>query len=161
MSKMFFGGMPTGPDVRKLMKAFAALSEGDEITHESVESVLEIVRRDSRYKTVTTAWRRQLLKDRNIELAAIANIGFRALTPSERVSGAVAGIRYGVRKVARSVNKVTSVETTDPLLIHKRDHMRKLGNALIQSATAGMREIEPPKAQRPLPRLVPKDDKAA
>lgn len=160
MSKTFLGGVPTGIDVRRLDEVFADLAEGAEVTHEQVEAALGIGRAQTRYRTVTVAWRRSLLNDRNIELAAVPGIGFRVLAASERLNASVKGFRQGVRKQMRSVRRSDMVRTDDPILMRKQEVMRRAGMAIARESASMMKEIEPPKAQQQMPRLVPNQSAA-
>ncbi len=156
MAKAFFGGIPTSIDVRKLREAFPSLREGDEITHEQVEAVIGSERHASRYRTVTSAWRRELLRNDGIEIGAVIGIGFRCLTPPERIDSSVAGVKAGARKQIRAVRRAEFVKTNDPVLVRKQGILRRLGVAVMQEMTSMAHQIEPPKASPQLPRLVPK-----
>jgi hypothetical protein len=152
MSKMFFGGVPTALDVRKLQEAFPALSPGDEIEHEQIEAVIEVDRASSRYRTVTNAWRKHLLTDANIDIGAISGVGFRVLLDHERISTSVKGFQSGVRKQIRCVKRAILVRTDDEILRRKQEVMNRLGIAIASQATTMMREIEPPKRTQGLPK---------
>jgi hypothetical protein len=156
MGQVHFGGLPTNIDVRKLREAFGSLREGDEITHEMIEEVIGFKRDSSRYRTVTLAWRTALLKEDGIELGAVTGIGFRYLNASERIASSLRGFQSGTRKQMRSVRKAVQVRTDDPTLIKRQDLMRRFGAAIAAEATSMMKEIEPPKSQSQLPRLVPR-----
>jgi hypothetical protein len=156
MSKMFFGGMPTDIDVRRLEEAFPKLQEGDDISHEQVEAVIGVDHTKSRYRVVTNAWRKQLLRDSNIELGSVSGVGFRCLKPEERISGSVKGFQQGVRKQMRSVKRSALVRTDDERLMKKQDLLRRYGAAIVNEATNMMKEIEPPKPQAQMPRIGPR-----
>lgn len=153
MTKMFFGGVPTAMDVRRLNEAFPDLEEGDEISHSDIEALLELDHKSSRYRTVTSAWRRAMLNDHNIEIGAVAGAGFRCLTPGERVSGGIKGVKIGTRKQMRSVRRVMFVRTDDPILCRKQEVLQRFGIAVSAQASTMMKEIEPPKPTQRLPRL--------
>lgn len=155
MSKVFFGGVPTQADVRKINEAFPNLQEGDEISHEQIEQVLGYARTSNRYRTVTGAWRRQLLNDNGQEVGALAGVGFRCLKPDERISGSVKSFQSGTRKQMRAVRKAVVVRTEDPQLRRKQDLMRRFGAAIYAEASSMMKEIEPPHAHKQLPRRAP------
>ncbi|KQP36110.1 hypothetical protein [Pseudorhodoferax sp. Leaf274] len=156
MSKVYFGGMPTEPDVKKLLAAFPDIQEGDEIAHEDIERVIGHKREDNRYRAVVAAWRKRLLNDENQDLGAVSGIGFKCLAPDERISRSVDGFQSGTRKQLRSVRRAQLVRTDDPILTAKQDGMRRYGLALADQAAKMMKEIEPPKPQAQMPRLVPR-----
>lgn len=158
MSKLFFGGIPTAPDVKKLREAFTDVKEGTDFDHEQIAAILGLDPRTSRYRSVTTAWRKEMLTQHNIEIAAVATIGFRALTGAERLDTNVKGFKHGARKQGKHIRRVGMVraETLSEPEQTKQLHVMRLGAAVLSQASAMMKEIEPPKLkqiaqQRPLP----------
>lgn len=152
MSKVFFGGTPTAIDVRKLVDVFGVPDVGTEITHEQVEACIGLKRTQTRYRTVTLAWRGSLLREHNVDLSAERGTGFRALAPDERVSAGVVGVQSGVRKQMRSIKRADMAVTDDPVLMHKQNTLRRYGVLLAAESTSLMKTIEPPKAPDQLPR---------
>jgi hypothetical protein len=153
MSKVHFGGIPTAVDVRKLLQAFGEPTEGTEVTHDDIERVISHRRDSHRYRTVTNAWRQQLRRDHNIEMGAVPGVGFRCLNAEERVSAGINGIQSGARKQLRSIKRVCSVQTDDPVLTKKQELATRYGVALAAEHNAMMKQIEPPKPQQQMPRL--------
>ena len=156
--KVFFGGIPTGGDVRLLVQTLGVPNAGDEFTHEQVEAALSIQRSESRYLSVTKAWRDQMRRDHNIDLAAVPGVGFRALLPDERISAGVKGVQSGIRKQLRSIRRADSVRTDDPALLAKQTLMRRYGVALAAEANKLAQQLEPPKPQDQQPRRIPGDE---
>lgn len=152
MSKLFLGGVPTAPDVKKLRKAFPELVDGQDISHEEVESVLNMDSRSSRYRSVTTAWRKEMLNEENIEVSAVAGVGFRCLTGPERLSTNIKGFRAGTRKQGKSIRRVTMVpaEKLGEQDQAKQLHLMRLGSQIVQQAASVMKQIEAPKSQEQL-----------
>lgn len=151
MAKLFLGGMPTDIDVRKLVERFGEPAIGVEIEHHEVEDCLGLNRKSARFRSVTLAWRRRLLKDHNIHLAAQPSVGFRSLDPAERISTALAGVQSGVRKQVRAVRGSDRVNTEDPVLLKKQALLHRYGIALATEASVMMRQIEPPKPPQQAP----------
>lgn len=151
--KLFFGGLPTEIDVRKL-EALGDLPVGREISHEEIEALLELDRNAGRYHSVTGAWRKAKLRD-GTEIGAVSGVGFRVLNEVERVDGGVKGVQQGMRKQLRSIKRAVIVRTDEPALIRKQDLLRRLGAAITKEATDVLREIAPPKAEPPAPRTPP------
>lgn len=159
MTKLFLGGVPTAPDVKKLRKAFPEIEEGTDFTHDEVGAVIGLQPNSSRYRCITTAWRKEMLNEFNIEIAAISGIGFRALTGPERLDTNVKGFKQGTRKQGKSIRRVTMVraETLNELEQSRQLHVMRLGAAVLSQASSMMKEIEPPKlkqqvsTQRPPP----------
>lgn len=149
MSKLYLGGIPTGPDVKRMHEAFDARSVGESITHTEVEAVLEVDRHSNRYRTVTSAWRRERLGQDNVEIGVIPGEGFKVLTPSERVSSNIKGFQSGTRKQGKSLRRVAMVKSDSltPVERTKVDHFQRIGARIMQESLTMMREIEPPKPQ--------------
>lgn len=159
MSKLFFGGIPTAPDVKKLREAFPKIEEGTDFTHEQIQAVIGLHPKSTRYRCVTLAWRKEMLNEHNVEIAAVATIGFRALAGPERLDTNVRGFKQGARKQGKHLRRVGMVraETLSQIEQDKQQHVMRLGAAVLAQAASMMKEIEPPRAQqqisqqRPLP----------
>ncbi len=107
-SELYFNGLPTGPDVRKLESKFDDMDalKGSTIQHEEIEAVLGIDRSQARYKTVVNVWRKKIARDSGIEirgdLKEVVGIGYRVLSDSEQLQfGGELRMRAG-RKIRRS-----------------------------------------------------------
>lgn len=88
----FVSGIPTDPDVRKLMEAFGKPSDG------------------ARYRTVTTAWRKKLHREHNIIVLADPGVGFKVATPDERVESGHSKMRTGQRITKRAFQVIGSTD---------------------------------------------------
>lgn len=160
MSKtgLFLGGVPTGPDVLRLIESFPDLKPGDEVTHERISSVIGQDRESNRYKSVVTAWRKKMFRDHNIDMEAVQNVGFRVLNSIERVSAGVKGVGKNVRGLVRSESRIRSApaEQLSQQQQGVREHVLRHTGALVDSARRASKEIAvkfTPQAQ--LPRVRP------
>lgn len=153
--KVFFAGAPTGPDVRKLIDAFGDLKPGDEITHDAVAEACGVAYKTDRYRAVTHAWRRKLLDTENIELGAVAGVGFRVLSANERLDAGFGGVKSGARKISRAVNKAGRVKAEDDIQAHKQSVLVRAGAAMAAEMSSAMRQIEPPRPPEQSPRMIP------
>lgn len=146
-SKLFLGGLPTAIDVKRLRETFPDLRPGDEITHERVEAALGIPRTDGRYRTVTSAWRRDLFRLDNVEVGAIVGIGFRVLTAEERVDAGVGRFQQGTRIQGRSLRRMRTIRPSDLDAPHqaKLDHAIRVGASVFQAGQALTKGLDPPK----------------
>lgn len=155
MTKLFLGGVPTGPDVITLIDALGDLMEGREIMHAEVEAILQIKRGSNRYRAVTEAWRRRELRESNIEIGALVSIGFRVLNANERVTTNINSFQSGSRKQGRSLRRLGAVRDSELDEIHRahRDHAIRIGGAMLAQASALQKELSPPKAQPQLSQL--------
>lgn len=152
MNKLFLGGIPTGPDVKKLRDSIGELTEGRDIPHDEVQAILGIDPRASRYRSVTTAWRREMLNEQNIEIAAVPSVGFRVLPQAERLTTNIKGFKQGTRKQGKSVRRIVQIETEKLSEAEQQKHMHmvRLGSQVVQHAGSIMKQIDPPKSQEQL-----------
>ena len=85
-SKLFFGGMNVENELKLMDKAFSEAKPGDVIPHEDIEKTINLSRKESRYRTVISRWRRDMLKTKNLDIESRRGEGYAVLTPTERVS---------------------------------------------------------------------------
>lgn len=97
-------GVPTAPDVKRIVDALGGLERGQEIAHEDIEQIIGEKWRSGRYRTVTDAWRKKVYGDLNLLIAAVSGIGFRVLTENECVDTTRGWFRAGIRKTSRSID---------------------------------------------------------
>lgn len=141
MSKMFFAGVPTGADVRKLKDAFGVPEAGTEITHDQIEAVIGVERTEHRYRTVVAAWRKALMNENNVDLGTVAGAGYRALSAPERVSAGIHGMRAGVRKQIKSIRRASLATTEDAALMNQQAALQRYGIALANQANATLKQL--------------------
>jgi len=60
-NNVYFGGIPTGPDVNKLNDTFKLrdMAQGDTILYSEVSKIIEQEPGSSRWDSVTNAWRKK------------------------------------------------------------------------------------------------------
>lgn len=152
-ARPFFGGVPTEPDVNRLMKEFEPKS-GTVVSHEAVEAVLGLNRSESRYRTVTTAWRRRLFREENVDTVVTPGHGFRFLREGERVRESVKDFGRNVRGIGRSLRRISAVraEVLTDQDRAKHDHGRRLIAATLDGARRAQKELAAPKPIAQLPR---------
>lgn len=150
MSKLFLGGVPTTPDVKKLTKAFPQIEEGTDFTHDEIAATIGLDPKSNRYRCVTLAWRKEMLNEHNIEIGAVPSVGFRALTGAERLDTNIKGFKQGARKQGKSIRRVTMVhaETLTAAEQSKQLHVMRIGAAIVAQASSMMKEIEPPRPKQ-------------
>ena len=85
MSNIFRGGIPYGPDIKRLTEYFPVpdLKEGLVIKHEELEAILEAPRHSSRYYGVVNAWISKMKGENAIILTWQPSIGLKVLNPAE------------------------------------------------------------------------------
>jgi hypothetical protein len=154
--KIHFGGMPTGPDVRKLCDAFADLKVGATILYSDVSAVIGVPYPSNRWNSVVDAWRKHLLgQETNLDLARIAGTHLLVLSAPQRVDKGSENVRRRVRAIRRDANRVANVPTAelDDISKRRRDHVLQRAAILLDADRDG-KKVDPPEQTRILPRLV-------
>lgn len=110
-SPEFIVNVPIRVDVAKLDEAFSQLSEEQVVTHEEMESVLDMTRNTHRYRMVVRTWIDQLLySGQNLLLISIRNVGYSVATAQQRMDFC----KRHYKKGCRTMTKVSHVaRTTD------------------------------------------------
>ncbi len=146
MSRPFFGGIPTKPDVEKLMDHFS-VQEGDVIEHENIIAVIGVEPSSNRYRNVVNAWRKALLTQKNLLLVAIPSVGYKVLTPTERVAHGVDGFVKSGRRIRKNAFLLGLVPDQELSGVDraKKDHVVRVSIAVLDSMSDGMKQIEPRK----------------
>lgn len=105
------GGLPYGPDVRKLEEAFPTPEEGQIIGHDEFEKVLKMKRGSARYYGVINKWRGNstsksgLFPERDIDTEWISGVGLKVLAPAERLHHGERDTRASIRHRTRARNR--------------------------------------------------------
>lgn len=105
-SNNFFGGIPTGPDVNRLLAEYPIekLTEGTLIDYECVAKIISNPVRSTRWISVTTAWRKRIENDFNVILSCDPNKkAFVVLTNGEKVELSRQKLRESAKKAKRSM----------------------------------------------------------
>jgi hypothetical protein len=137
-------GRPTEPQVRALMEQFGAVERGTTIPHADLESALGLKRKDLRYRTVVSAWRDRMVREKGVYLEARAGVGYEALTgdnqmkvPTKKIRSAARGIFRGLK-----VAEHTPDETLSEPARAQKLHMLTRGWDLLQAVRAEARTAE-------------------
>lgn len=152
-TSVFFGGVPTSAEVKQLIDTFGIPSEGDNLLHTTIAAAIGLDAKSNRYRTVTTAWRKKLLTDHNIDACAVAGEGFHFMEPHERVSAGIKGIKQASKKQLRSIKRVCSVRSDDPDIVHKQLLATRFGVALSEAHNSMVKQITMTKPAEQMPRI--------
>ena len=146
MSKLRFnGGIPTEPDVALLMEAYKVPEPGTLIEYSAAESIIGQKRSACRFRSVTTAWRKKLLKDHNVIMGAVKNVGFKSLEPNER-SGFIGGkYKTGIRFVRKSQILAVRSDVTkmSPEARRVVEHVQHTAAALVLADATAAKALPP------------------
>ena len=116
-SKVFFGGIPTDVDVNKLKSAYPTrkLLIGDIFLYSEIEKLLGLNRRDYRFRTVTSRWRKLVELESNKIIGADPDReAFWVLSESDKIELMRSKMRSSVRFSRRAY--IISARTDRKLL---------------------------------------------
>lgn len=141
MSKVFFGGIPTGSDVKRLLESFPDIKPGETVLYSQVASVIG-------------AERRTLTRTQNFVLEAVPGQGFRRRTEVERSKANRAGWRQDQSRAARRVRDLARTDTSgfDEREQKAHDHARRVLQAHVEHTSTTVRELAPPAPLKMLPK---------
>ena len=132
--KVYFNGVPIGPDVELLVQAFGVPEEGQRITYEQVYAVLEKDKKitPGRLKGVTNGWRIRMERDFHVLFECVGH-AFTALPQGGRVEKAAQHLTRSIRSAKRGSrilhftdrNRLTDLERA------KADHAQTILGAMI------------------------------
>lgn len=94
----FSVGMPTQIDVDRIVAVIGTPSEGRLITYSELETILHTTHNQSRFWSVTTAWRKKLERESNLILEAVPTEGFKVLDNHQRVAHSARYFKSGLRR---------------------------------------------------------------
>lgn len=150
-------GRPTAPSVRLLMDQYAGAVRGTKITYTELEGAIGEKRNSNRFRAVVGVWRKAMLRERGVLLAARMNEGYELLFANEQMRAAVGRVRAASRRVAEGVvvAERTPEGDLDDAMKRSRMHMLTRGTMLLATVRAEARALEmrPPAATRTVPKM--------
>jgi hypothetical protein len=152
--RLYFGGIPTEPEVKRLQERFGTPAPGL-IPYADIEEALGHKRGVARFRTIVITWRARLLRESNVATRAEPSEGIRVLTEPERVDEGKRMMGLSTRRVLHlhRWNLMIDVTKLDEVSRHKHDHLVRYSNALATAASVGMKELNSAlKAPAQLPR---------
>ena len=101
---VFFGGIPTEPDIKRLRERWPEeeMKVGDVIKYEDLQKFLGLHKDSKRFRTVTHRWRRIVESETHIILGAETGVGFKVLSEPEKVLLSGSKLRMAGRAASRS-----------------------------------------------------------
>lgn len=100
-SNLYFGGVPTGPDIVRIREAFPNPAEGDIIEYSKISTVLGCPKSSGRFKTVTNRWRKLHEAETRQVIGVEPGVGFVVLSPVQTLDTGVGKLRHAARAVRR------------------------------------------------------------
>lgn len=153
VTQLYFGGLPTGPELRKLHEAFPDLASlrGTMITHEQLEPIVGAIRKSNRYRTILSRWRKQIEKATGIVIDGTGEaqgVGFMVLADSDQVHFGVNKRKQAQRKIRRWHSSVANVN--EEKLTSEERRIREHEMFAAGKIHAALMET-----RRPIPRIAP------
>lgn len=138
-------GIPTEPDVNKLIEAFKVPEAGVVIKHSEVSAIINAKPNHHRYRVVTYAWRKRLYRDHNVILGSVKSIGFKSLLPDDRAGFIGSKYKSGIRQVKRSQSVAMRTDLAGMTPESKRvvNHVRHTAAALVLADATAAKELPP------------------
>jgi len=136
-------GIPTAPDVDAILEKYRLTCPGDGVRHDQIESLLNIKRNTHRYRSIITAVKRRLERERNLILAAMPGIGFTVLDNNERVDAGSNKMHMAGRAARRAVVLANGATRTELDAEHqaKADHMVVVSATILGALRTQAREL--------------------
>ena len=157
-SKLFFGGVPVGPDVDLLERTFPDLKHEQVLTHDELSAIIGYSRPSPRYWSVMKAWKDRLFEYRKIEMITVRSVGYRVMTSPERADHHVAKAYSKIKEVVKESNMIAAVPR-DELPRHvqeKADNARTFISKMgIDLGAFRKTVLGPPKPAETAPRTPP------
>jgi len=134
--EVFRGGVPTEPDVQKLLEAFGRPEIGRKFSYEEIATILNTHKKTARYRTVTWVWREEIKQLYNIIIGCERGKGFIALNNSERLRFGVDKYKSGLHFVEKAQGIVAGCDDaklSEPER-ESKNHIVKISGSLLLSA---------------------------
>lgn len=136
--ELFFGGLPTEPDVRRLRAEYpeSEMKPGQIITYSTVSEIIKCDYGSHRFWCVTTQWRKIVERETNIIIGTKAGDAFVVLSESEKVGLSGDQLRKAGRRARRAwvvsqrIDRVLLTEEERKRL----DHHEIVASSVIASA---------------------------
>ena len=153
---MYFGGLPTAIDTKKLEEAFGIPDVGRLIAYPEIEAVIGHRWKTNRFTTVVSAWRRNLRKNHNVDTDAIPSEGVKVLDMTERVGVSARDLKRGVRGIRGAAIRVSTVDESkigDAIERAKATKTKEVATRIYMMTSNEVKTLTPPKPVAALPRV--------
>lgn len=148
------GGLPTKPDVDRLLKTWPEPREGDRFDYETVERILGIARDAARFKTVTAQWRKRLLEAR-IVVECDPGKAFYVATCDQVSAGTYGALQFIGRKAKKHRQKLASTTPENDQQRATIEHQGRLMYAIEKDAKKSRMNLLPSTKSEERPQIGP------
>jgi hypothetical protein len=132
-AKLWKGGLPYGPQVRKLEELYPKPEEDLMLIHEQIEKIIGEPKGTQRYYGIVDSWRKKLFNELGIDSAWLPGQGLKILQPSERLHASESDFKFGLRKTKRAVKRLAATP---------RDRLDAIGQQRYDHAAIVMAKIK-------------------
>lgn len=111
-AKVFYGGIPTDIDIRKLVDAYPMerMKAGDKYTYSEVGKLIGVSQADHRFRTVTNRWRGMVERETGKRIGAYEGEFFRVMTEPEKVEALQNKRKSIVKQVNKNIRRANLVD---------------------------------------------------
>jgi hypothetical protein len=141
---LFFGGVPTKPDVDRLMELDP--QHGMEVPYEQIERLIGVPRTRSRFLTIVNSWRLRVFRERLIQSSASGGkILF--LTAEKAHDKSISGFHKVGRATRRAMVRAEAIDTLQLSDIKQKEQflLRRELHALRAQIEHSAKELADPK----------------
>ena len=135
-SSVIFDGIPTGPEVRMLMKAFPDLQADSFLSYDEIGAEIKESYGENRFRTVLSSWRRAL-QEQGLVTECVPSQGIRVMTDSDVIASAYGGVNSARKKIRRTAKKISVIRPEDERIqaeaLHARTLLAKTEQAMKES----------------------------
>ena len=144
--EMFFGGIPTAPDVERIVKTIGDIQEGQTILYATLTDIIHEAKESCRFRTVVRAWIRKMERERNLVMEAVPTVGYKVLTAPERVDFSGRKVVHGFRRIRRGakVARLTQRENLSEDQRRTADHLSNIDATLRLAEATEARRLKFP-----------------
>lgn len=154
--KLFFGGLPTDIEVRKLIEHYAVPAARLYAYQELAEVCGHAWPQDrNRLKVVFTRWRKRLERDYQLVSEGLPGEGIKILAESERTQHGTRYARIGTRKARRGLVRIMLTDASkidDPKARAEAEHAQMVASRILPTLAQNVKALTPPSPPPALPR---------
>jgi hypothetical protein len=150
--KLYWKGLPTGPDVTMIRKRWPDLKVGDRIEYSEIAELLRIEVGSSRWETVTSAWRKRALDDGYV-IKCEPGKAFVVANAEQIIDDTFSTLKHISRSARRQLVHLMTVRDTDSQTRAVVDHQARLMHAVEQDAKAKRQLALPSTVVTPMPKI--------
>ncbi len=155
------GGMPYGPDRKRLNEAFpvSSLTEGRTILHQELEGAINCKAKTSRYYSVVDSWIHQQENENGIFMRWEPTVGVKIMTPADVLAHAETKTRQKLRQTVKAIRIFGKVDRPrlDKIGQERLDHQMRVASLIKESADGARKQLAvdlAPVKSLPKPKLV-------